>query len=253
MENTSQVAVGLWSWMLLAIVLIPVQLRVTAPYGRHNRSGWGVTIDNRLGWTLMESVSILALWAVYLMNQAAVGSVAAIALGLWSLHYGYRALIYPWRTRTRHKQLPLIVVTFAAIFNLINGGLNGYYLGNGWVQNGAASLADWRTLTGAALFVMGWLVNFSADNTLLALRKSDDTGYQIPRGKLFKYVSCPNFLGEVIVWAGFAILCWNLAAVAFAVWTAANLIPRAIAHHRWYVASFADYPQQRRAIIPLLL
>jgi steroid 5-alpha reductase family enzyme len=239
--------------MLLALVLMPVQLMVTAPYGRHNRTGWGVSIDNRLGWTLMESVSLLAIWSVFLLHQTGIVSVALLALGLWSLHYGYRAFIYPWRTRTRYKQMPLVVVAFAAIFNLVNGGFNGYFLGNGWLQNGTPSLSSWHTWIGTMMFVLGWLVNFSADNTLLSLRKSDDAGYQIPRGRLFKYVSCPNFLGELIIWTGFAVLCWNLAAIAFVVWTAANLIPRAIAHHRWYVATFADYPRQRRAIIPFFL
>ena len=51
----------------------------------------------------------------------------------------------------------------------------------------------------------------------------------------------------------FAILCWNLPALAFAVWTAANLVPRAVAHHKWYVAQFPDYPSQRRALLPGLL
>jgi hypothetical protein len=32
----------------------------------------------------------------------------------------------------------------------------------------------------------------------------------------------------------------------------ANLLPRAIAHHRWYHRTFADYPKARRAIVPWL-
>jgi hypothetical protein len=37
------------------------------------------------------------------------------------------------------------------------------------------------------------------------------------------------------------------------VWTAANLIPRALGHHAWYRGHFADYPRARRAVIPFLL
>lgn len=41
--------------------------------------------------------------------------------------------------------------------------------------------------------------------------------------------------------------------MAFLVFTAANLIPRAIAHHAWYQSAFVDsYPVERKAIIPFL-
>jgi len=59
-------------------------------------------------------------------------------------------------------------------------------------------------------------------------------------------------LGELIEWAGFAILCWNLPALTFFIWTAANLVPRALAHHKWYHNMFADYPAERKIIVPYL-
>jgi 3-oxo-5-alpha-steroid 4-dehydrogenase 1 len=39
----------------------------------------------------------------------------------------------------------------------------------------------------------------------------------------------------------------------FANWTMANLVPRVLAHHRWYRETFKDYPARRRALIPFLL
>jgi hypothetical protein len=36
------------------------------------------------------------------------------------------------------------------------------------------------------------------------------------------------------------------------VWTAANLVPRAVANHRWYREKFSEYPARRKALIPLL-
>ena len=41
-----------------------------------------------------------------------------------------------------------------------------------------------------------------------------------------------------------------LAGWAFAVFTIANLAPRALTHHKWYRAQFPDYPPERRALIP---
>jgi len=38
--------------------------------------------------------------------------------------------------------------------------------------------------------------------------------------------------------------------LAFAVWTFANLAPRARAHHRRYHGHFEEYPEERKALIP---
>jgi hypothetical protein len=70
---------------------------------------------------------------------------------------------------------------------------------------------------------------------------------------LFEWISCPNLFGEIVEWFGFALMCWSLPALSFAIWTAANLIPRALSHHAWYRGHFPDYPQARRAVIPFVL
>ena len=46
---------------------------------------------------------------------------------------------------------------------------------------------------------------------------------------------------------------WSLPGAAFALYTAANLLPRALASHSWYREQFPDYPAQRRALLPFLL
>ncbi len=77
------------------------------------------------------------------------------------------------------------------------------------------------------------------------------TGF--PHGGAFRWVSCPNYLGEIVEWIGWALATWSLAGTAFALYTMANLAPRAVAHHRWYRERFADYPPQRRALVPFVL
>ena len=96
------------------------------------------------------------------------------------------------------------------------------------------------------------MINIRADSKLFGLRKSDDTGYKIPRGGLYERISCPNYFGEILEWIGWAIATWSLAGLAFAIYTIANLAPRAMAHHRWYRETFSDYPKQRKALIPYL-
>jgi 3-oxo-5-alpha-steroid 4-dehydrogenase 1 len=48
-------------------------------------------------------------------------------------------------------------------------------------------------------------------------------------------------------------MCWNLGALAFLVWTVANLAPRAFRTHHWYRQQFSDYPRERKALIPFVL
>lgn len=72
-------------------------------------------------------------------------------------------------------------------------------------------------------------------------------------GGMFTYVSGANFFGEIIEWSGFALACWSLPSLAFATFTALNIGPRAIQHHRWYLDKFEDYPKSRRALIPFVL
>ena len=118
---------------------------------------------------------------------------------------------------------------------------------------GAEWLTDPRFIVGAAIFGLGMLINIQSDNILLGLRKEGDTGYHIPRGGGYRWVSCPNYLGEILEWIGFAIASWSLGGLAFAVWTMSNLVPRALSSHGWYHRTFDDYPAERKAVLPFLL
>ena len=84
------------------------------------------------------------------------------------------------------------------------------------------------------------------------MKKRKGPGYHIPNGFLYRYISAPNYFGEIIEWFGFAIILWNLSALSFALWTAYNLIPRALNHHQWYKQYFANYPTRRKAVFPFL-
>lgn len=96
-------------------------------------------------------------------------------------------------------------------------------------------------------------INLSADDILRNLRKPGDTGYYIPKGGMFEYVSGANFLGEIMEWTGFALASGTAPACCFALFTACNIGPRALQHHQWYLRKFDDYPKQRKALIPFLL
>ena len=116
----------------------------------------------------------------------------------------------------------------------------------------ATWLADPRFLIGAAVFVAGSRINLQSDSILRKLRAPGQNGYAIPFGGLYRWVSSPNYLGEIIQWAGWALATWSTAGLAFLALTIANLAPRARSNQRWYRSEFPDYPPDRRALIPYL-
>jgi 3-oxo-5-alpha-steroid 4-dehydrogenase 1 len=242
-----------WLWIGCGLLIFPAVLRIVAPYGRHTTKQWGALINNRAGWIIMESPALLIFSGFFLFGSLKHNAVTWVFFSLWILHYINRTLVFPFRLRTKGKQMPLAIVFMAIGFNFMNGFLNGYYLGSLADQYTLEWFRDPRFISGIILFLSGMAINFQADHILIHLRKPGETGYVIPRGGFFRYVSCPNHFGEIIEWSGFALLTWSSPALAFAVWTLVNLMPRALHHHKWYREHFEDYPPSRKAVLPFIL
>lgn len=241
------------AWTLLAIPTFLLLLRVSAPYGRHARGGWGPRIPARIGWIVMEAPSPLVMAVLFVVGRNGDDPAARVFLALWLGHYVYRAFVFPFLGRGAKAPMPISIALSAFGFNLVNAYVNGRWLFELAPRYGGTWLSDPRFLAGLALFLSGFAIHLRADSVLRGLRKPGETGYRVPRGFLFERVSSPNYLGEIVEWAGWALLTWSLAGLSFAVWTAANLVPRAIAHHRWYRERFPDYPAERKAVVPGLL
>jgi hypothetical protein len=240
-----------WAEIGLAVVTWISLTVVVAPYGRHDREGWGPALPNAAGWVTMELPAVVAFAVIYLRGRHAYEVVPLLFAGLWMVHYVYRTFVFPFRLRTRGKSMRVVVVGLGFTFNV----LNAYVVGR-WISHlgtyGPEWLRDPRFLLGVALFVTGLWVNHDADRTLIGLREGGGTGYRVPSGGLFDRIASPNYFGEIVEWTGFAVATWSLPGLAFALFTAANLAPRAASHRRWYAATFPEYPQRRKALIPYL-
>ncbi len=242
-----------YGWIAMAIIIFPVLLRVTAPYGRHTTTKWGPTLPSHWGWFIMELPVVVVFSVLFFYGPVEKNLVVYILFGSFMIHYFNRVFIFPFRRKSNDKKMPWSIVGLAFLFNLCNGFFNGYWFGFLSHSYTLDWLVDPRFIAGAVLFLLGMLINQQSDRALLNLRKGGKKGYFIPRGGLFNYISSPNLFGEIIEWIGWALMCWCLPALAFAIWTMANLIPRALDHHRWYHNRFEDYPKERKAIFPHLL
>ena len=249
----------IYTWAVLGVVVLGIVgfvllLFISAPYGRHVRPGWGPTMKAKWLWVLMEAPSPISFAVVYFMSENATATVPLILLTMFMVHYVNRSFIYPFRMRGGDKQEPIFTGAVALAFNTANGSTNAYaitelsphLLGTAW-------LADPRFILGLVLFTSGFVINQQSDAILMNLRKPGERGYKIPYGGLYRWISSPNYFGEIVEWIGFALAAWTVPAWVFAWFTASNLVPRALSNHRWYLEHFGDYPKERRAIIPFVL
>lgn len=203
----------------------------------------------RLGWVLMESPALLLFLAVFFQGAHAASLAPRLMLCLWMLHYLHRTLIFPFRQPPGGRPMPLSVVAMALLFNGVNAWVNARWISH-LGGDGEALLTAPLFYAGAGLFFAGFVANVHADSILLKLRARGPGHYAIPQGGLYRWVSCPNYLGELVEWAAWALLTGSLAGLSFFCFSVGNLAPRARSHHRWYKERFPDYPAQRKALLP---
>ena len=115
-------------WLVLAAVVFVSLFFIVAPYGRHFRSGWGHTIGNRIGWVIMEAPAPVV-FAICFLAGSSTNTIPVMGfLVLWEAHYLHRAFLYPLGLRGLARQMPLVVMSFAFLFNAVNGYLNSRHI-----------------------------------------------------------------------------------------------------------------------------
>lgn len=234
---------------------------VNAPYGRYSDTEASkhpilkllssLQINGKVAWMVQESPTLIsaALFWMSAVPECKSSWGNLLLLACWTVHYTNRTIIYGLRLKGG-KPTPLPIMFFALFYCVANGyvqcrSLTSFIIVDLWAPT---------TLLGVAVWAAGLWANLDADDRLRNLRKPGETGYKIPRGGLFEYVSGANFCAEILEWCGWAIaMGGGLPAVQFAFCTACNIGPRAIAHHKWYLEKFKDdYPKSRKALIPFI-
>jgi 3-oxo-5-alpha-steroid 4-dehydrogenase 1 len=242
----------------VAVIVFIALFFVEAGYGIFQTKKWGATINNSVGWVLMESPVFIAMFAFMFLCKNEITIARLAVFTLFQMHYLQRAFIFPFLIKGKSR-MPLSVMFMGIFFNLLNAMMQGYWLffesykfenfyANSWLHSG------WF-ICGTILFLFGFITNLHSDYIVRHLRKSPtDTNHYLPKGGMFNYVTSANYFGEIIEWLGFAVLTCSLSGLAFFVWTFANLAPRAISIHKRYAQVFPDEMSQKRlkAIIPFI-
>lgn len=239
----------------LAVVVFVALFFVNAGYGKFYNKNWGPTLDNHLGWFLMEVPVFVSMLALWWLSERRTDYVRLVFLLLFEAHYFHRSFIFPLQLRG-HNRMPLAIVGMGALFNTLNAFMQG-----GWIffiSPADMYPVEWlRSLpfiAGTVVFAAGMFINIQSDTIIRNLRQPGDTAHYLPKGGMFRYVAGANYLGEFMEWSGFALLTWSWAGAVFALWTFANLAPRAARTHDLYATEFPEEfdPQKVKRIIPFI-
>lgn len=241
--------------LVLAVIVFVALHRITAGYGMMYNPKWGPTVNNRFGWILMESPSFIVMLLLWIFSPRAAHPALIVMASLFEIHYFQRSFVFPFLLRGKNR-MPLVIILLGMIFNVVNA-----YMIGGWlfyVSPEDTYTSSWLLsplfILGTVIFFAGMGTNLYSDHIIRNLRKPGDTRHYIPRGGMYRFVTSANYFGELTEWAGYAILTWSLGALAFVVWTFANLAPRSRSIHKRYISEFGeDYSSlNRKYILPFI-
>lgn len=226
---------------IIAVIVFIALYYVTAGYGVFYNKKWGFAIPNKIGWILMESPVFIAMILLCVFSERSTNIVCLIFLILFEIHYFQRSFIFPFLIRGK-SVMPLSVILMGMIFNTLNAFMQG-----GWIFYVSPENMyeiSWLTtpqfIIGMLIFFVGMIINIHSDYIIRHLRQPGDTRHYLPKKGMFKYVTSANYFGEFVEWLGFAILTWSLSGAVFAVWTFANLAPRAAKIYDNYKKEFGN-------------
>jgi steroid 5-alpha reductase family enzyme len=243
--------------IVLALLVFIALFFISAPYGRYSQTTWGPLINPKLGWFSMEFPAAVAHFYFFLKRDPLLGLPSTLFCLFFELHYLNRSIVFPLLLSNSAKKMPISVTAMALFFNLLNGFVNGFglYCSSDALQYASLSYFHRANfIVGAIVFLLGLYINVSSDQIVRELKRKGENDYQVPYGGLHDYVASPNYFGEIVEWCGWAVMTRSFGGLAFAVFTFANLVPRAVRHRKWYVEKFKEqYPTSRKAVIPYFL
>lgn len=241
---------------LSAVVVFLCLLKVEAGYGVAYTKKWGPAVNNKLGWILMEAPVFFAMLWLWLSSDRRGDTVLVVMALLFLFHYFQRSFVFPFLIKGK-SVMPLSVILMGVTFNTLNAYMIGgwlFYVSPVDYYGGVSWLMSPMFIVGCVIFFVGMAINWHSDYIIRHLRKPGDTGHYIPRGGMFRYVTSANYFGEFLEWCGFALLTFSAAGAVFALWTFANLAPRARKLHQRYEREFGDEYKKlnRKYILPYI-
>lgn len=162
----------------------------------------------------------------------------------------YRGLFYAFKRNKHSSEWPIntfiFTLTQKIIFSILAGVATALYI--------EQQLFDFWIILESIAILIAFVIQIKIDFYLTGQRFVGPKGYRPLKGGLFDYVSCPNYLCELIIW-----ICWglilelNFGVISMWVWLIPTIYVRAVHRHRWLHRTFkGNLPKKQTPIFPFI-
>ena len=200
--NQETFQIFLWVMSAVALAVFIALYFVKAGYGMFRTASWGISINNKLAWVLMEAPVFIVMFGLWGKSGAGFSIPVYLFFLLFQLHYLQRAFVFPFLLKGKSR-MPVAIMAMGIVFNLLNGMMQAgglfYFAPEGLYADGCAYLLKPHALLGIILFFAGMLVNLHSDYVIRHLRKPGDTKHYLPGKGLYRYVTSANYFSIITI------------------------------------------------------
>ena len=112
---------------LVALVVFIALYFVRAGYGMFRSRSWGISVNNKIAWILMEAPVFLVMGWLWWHSDRRFLPVELTFFLFFQLHYFQRAFVFPFLMKGKSK-MPVLILLMGVIFNILNGLMQGEWL-----------------------------------------------------------------------------------------------------------------------------
>ncbi|KAI0455974.1 3-oxo-5-alpha-steroid 4-dehydrogenase-domain-containing protein [Xylaria acuta] len=189
--------------------------------------------------------------------SGALTSVQQAAFVMIMAHFLKRELEVLFVHKFSANTMPAAFIVRNSFFYWVFAGLLGaleIYAPFSLAARAEPFLSEPSDVFGLALYVVGELCNANVHWYLSTLRKPGETARKIPTGLGFNLVTCPNYMFEIIAWAGIILITRSPSLVVFITIGSYFMYIWAWGKEKAYRKQFGDkYKKKRFVMLPYCL
>ena len=259
-------ALGLQIGLGVLLAFFEASGRFHLPLGKFRRTSTsGGPWTARAGLALANLVPLLVYVGGYMYFGAPVSPYHNALLGAFILIFGMRVLEAFFLNRPSAGYSPAVLTGIAIAWSAVAWlatRIHNDYTSVYVVYERPFEVLTWWGLgvlllgtalsTGHRYLLARTRVRRREANAKAGGTDAKDARYPLPRGGLFHYVVCPHYLGDILIWLGFAMMSRHVALYGIAFIVAAYLAGRAHGTLRWY--RLREEPARRlKSLVPFVL
>lgn len=117
----------LWIMTLVAALVFIALYFVKACYGMFRSAAWGLSVNNKLAWMLMEvPVFLVMIWMWWYSDRRFL-PVQLTFFFFFQLHYFQRSFVFPCLLQGKGR-MPVAILLMGILFNVLNGFMQGEWI-----------------------------------------------------------------------------------------------------------------------------